>query len=86
MARHKRRSFTPDFKGEAVRLVRESGRPLAQVARELLHRKLQREATGRVPATAPLRHAGRGPYPDRNMAGGVQHRAAPPRAGPTHSG
>ena len=35
MARRKRRSFTPEFKQEAVRLVKESGRPLAQVAREL---------------------------------------------------
>lgn len=35
MARRKRRNFTPEFKAEAVRLVKESGRPLAQVAREL---------------------------------------------------
>jgi len=35
MARRKRRSFSPEFKAEAVRLVKESGRPLAQVAREL---------------------------------------------------
>lgn len=34
MARE-RRSFTPEFKLEAVRLVQDSGRPLAQVAREL---------------------------------------------------
>jgi transposase len=31
----KRRSFTPEFKDEAVRVVLESGRPLSQVAREL---------------------------------------------------
>ncbi len=31
----KRRSFTPEFKDEAVRLVLESGRPISQVAREL---------------------------------------------------
>jgi transposase len=30
-----RRSFTPEFKDEAVRVVLESGRPLSQVAREL---------------------------------------------------
>jgi transposase len=30
-----RRQFTSDFKLEAVRLARESGKPLAQVAREL---------------------------------------------------
>jgi transposase len=30
-----RRSFSPEFKLEAVRLVTEGGRPLSQVAREL---------------------------------------------------
>ena len=30
-----RRQYTEDFKHEAVRLVRESGRPVAQVARDL---------------------------------------------------
>ncbi len=30
-----RRQFTDAFKSEAVRLIRESGRPVAQVAREL---------------------------------------------------
>ena len=30
-----RRQFTDEFKCEAVRLIRESGRPVAQVAREL---------------------------------------------------
>jgi transposase len=35
MASRKRRSFSAEFKQEAVRLVKESGRPLAQVAREL---------------------------------------------------
>jgi len=34
MARQ-RRSFTPEFKQEAVRLVKESGRPVAKIAREL---------------------------------------------------
>ena len=34
MARQ-RRSFTPEFKQEAVRLMKESGRPVAQLAREL---------------------------------------------------
>ena len=34
MARQ-RRSFTPEFKQEAVRLMKESGRPVAQIAREL---------------------------------------------------
>ena len=31
----KRRRFTTEFKAEAVRLVASSGRPLAQIAREL---------------------------------------------------
>lgn len=35
MARRKRREFTPEFKAEAVRLVRESGRSVGQVAKEL---------------------------------------------------
>ena len=30
-----RRQFTDEFKSEAVRLIRESGRPVAQVARDL---------------------------------------------------
>jgi transposase len=35
MAEAKRRRYTDEFKSEAVRLVRDSGRPVAQVAREL---------------------------------------------------
>lgn len=35
MAEVKRRRYTEEFKREAVRLVRESARPVAQVAREL---------------------------------------------------
>jgi len=35
MATTTRRQFTDAFKSEAVRLMRESGRPVAQVAREL---------------------------------------------------
>ena len=35
MAESRRRRFTEAFKTEAVRLVRESARPAAQVAREL---------------------------------------------------
>ena len=34
MGRH-RRQFTPEFKRDAVELVRSSGRPIGQVAREL---------------------------------------------------
>lgn len=35
MAKRKRRKFTPEFKAETVRLVREGDRTVAQVAREL---------------------------------------------------
>lgn len=51
-----RRIFTPEFKLEAVRLVTEGRRPLAQVARDLKVRpeqlrgwRKQLEATGAVP-------------------------------------
>jgi len=40
----KRRRFTAEFKGEAVRLLMHSGRPLAQVARELgIHENMLRK-------------------------------------------
>lgn len=32
-ARQHRRKYTPEFKDEAVRLVNDSGRPIAEVAR-----------------------------------------------------
>lgn len=35
MSEAKRREYTEEFKTEAVRLVRESGKPIAQAAREL---------------------------------------------------
>lgn len=35
MAKRKRRAFTPEFKAQTVRLVRESGKAIAVVAREL---------------------------------------------------
>ena len=35
MAKRKRRSFTTEFKAQAVRVVRESGKPVGTVAREL---------------------------------------------------
>jgi transposase len=35
MAKRKRRSFTPEFKAEAVRLVLEEGMSIGQVARDL---------------------------------------------------
>jgi len=35
MGRRPRRSFTPEFKAEAVRLVRESGKSVGQIAKDL---------------------------------------------------
>ena len=35
MAKRKRRSFTKEFKAQAVRIVQESGKPVGTVAREL---------------------------------------------------
>ena len=35
MAKRKRRAFTTEFKAQAVRIVRESGKPISAVAREL---------------------------------------------------
>jgi transposase len=51
MERRKRRSFTPEYKAEAVRLVREGSKGLAQVAKELdladsVLRNWVNEATG----------------------------------------
>ena len=50
-ATRKRRRFTAEFKAEAVRLLVKSGRPLAQIARELgidqqVLRNWKRQATG----------------------------------------
>jgi transposase len=50
----KRRQFSREFKEEAVRLVAESGRPLAHVARELALRPEQlREWRRQVGPTTP---------------------------------
>ena len=35
MARHRRRTYTPEFKAEAVRLVRTSSAPVTAIARDL---------------------------------------------------
>ena len=35
MERRKRRSFTPEFRAEAVKLVREGSKSLSQVAKDL---------------------------------------------------
>jgi len=53
----KRRQFSREFKEEAVRVLAESGRPLAQVARELGLRPEQlrewRRQIGPTPSAAP---------------------------------
>ena len=51
MERRKRRSFTPEFRAEAVKLVREGGKSLPQVAKDLdltesAQRNWVREAEG----------------------------------------
>lgn len=53
MARRKRRNFSSEFKQEAVRLLKESGRPLAQVARELDIDKTTLRSWQRVLDAAP---------------------------------
>ncbi len=40
MAKRKRRAFTTEFKAQTVRLVRESGKSVGAVARELILRRL----------------------------------------------
>jgi transposase len=54
-----RREFTPEFKQEAVALLRSSGRPLTQVAGELgiqpsMLRSWQRRQNGEAPQPQPV--------------------------------
>jgi transposase len=55
----KRRSFTPEFKQEAVRLLGDSGRPISHIARELGVRPDQlrhwKQEIGRATATSAPR-------------------------------
>ena len=44
MERRKRRSFTPEFRAEAVRLVREGSKNLPQVAKDLDPRKVSKDS------------------------------------------
>jgi transposase len=65
--RERRRKFSPEFKGEAVKMVIESSRPIAEVAREiqvnegtlvgepLPHRSRRRGTTVVDDRTGPLR-------------------------------
>lgn len=66
MSRRKRRIFTPEFKAETVRLVRESGRSIGLIAKELdltencLRKWVQRDRLGvSRPGPEPLATAER---------------------------
>src|ERR671910_3710208 len=52
--RERRRKFTPEFKDEAVKMVIESSRPVAEVARNPGERRNSRELGPQVP-TRPRR-------------------------------
>jgi transposase len=60
----KRRKFNPEFREGAVRIVRETGKPIAQVARDLGVNEA-RWATGSPRTARPGGHAGFG---DRDIA------------------
>src|SRR5260370_21388270 len=59
MQRNERRSFTDDYKRQAVDLVASSGRSIGSVAKELglrdsvLRRRVERRGAGREPTAAP---------------------------------
>jgi len=49
-----RRRFSPQFKAEAVQMVLESGKPIAEVARELGKSTTALSATGLTPGTVTI--------------------------------
>ncbi len=58
MSRRKRRAFTPEFKAEAVALVKRSGKGIGQVAKELdLTETALREWVRRAEGDAPRKRA-----------------------------
>jgi transposase len=66
-----RRQFSQEFKLEAVRLVKESGKPQAQIARELgirpdMLRTWKRQAEGRAGFTAVAALPSNGTHPTRD--------------------
>ncbi len=66
-----RRQFSQEFKLEAVRLVKESGKPQAQIARELgirsdMLRTWKRQAEGRAGFVAATAGAGNGHQSSRD--------------------
>ena len=72
MAKRKRRAFTPEFKAETVRLIRESGKSIGAVAREL---DLTETAVRDWVRQAEV-DAGRGRRADDGGAGGAGPAAA----------
>ena len=63
-----RRKFDRDFKEGAVRIVRETGKPIAQVARELGH---QRRHPGQLGGPGSAGPRARRRAVDRGRAGGA---------------
>jgi hypothetical protein len=84
-----RRKFDRDFKEGAVRLVRETGKPIAQVAKEQLAqpnrpgRLAERDVADQVAANPPLCAAitGAALPPGQASSGGTTRRASTSAAG-----
>jgi len=72
MEGHRRRSFTEDYKRQAVEVLISSGRPVASVAKELgLHDSILRrwaEKLGHQPTAAPQRTITQAALPSADQA------------------
>jgi len=74
MERNQRRSFTDDYKSQAVDLVASSGRSVGSVAKELglrdsvLRRWVERRGAGREPTVAPRRATTQAALPSADQA------------------
>jgi transposase len=74
MKRRERRSFTDDYKRQAVDLVASSGRPIGSVANELglrdsvLRRWVENRGAGREPAAATRRPITQAALPSADQA------------------
>ena len=74
MKRRERRSFTDDYKRQAVDLVASSGRPIGSVAKELglrdsvLRRWVENRGAGREPTAAPRRPTTQAALPSADQA------------------
>ena len=77
MERRQRRSFTEEYKRQAVELVASSGRSVGSVANELglrdsvLRRWVERLAIGREPTAAPRRSTTQAALPSADQAAEV---------------